>query len=50
VAQLVFRFGAQIGEKIGEEASHLVLVHLFQVGYPLLIHLAYSCGSCGAPG
>ena len=47
VAYVELRFGAQIGEKFGEEVSHLVLVHLFQGGHPLPIHLDYSCGSCG---
>jgi hypothetical protein len=28
----------------------LLLVHLFEVRHPLLIHLAFSFGSCGAAG
>jgi hypothetical protein len=40
VAHVVFLFGAKVGKQLGEEAVCLPLVHLLEVGHPLLVHLA----------
>jgi hypothetical protein len=50
VAHLVFRFGAKIGKKFGVEVTPLLLVQLFEIRHPLVIHLVFSCGSCGEAG
>jgi hypothetical protein len=42
VAHLIFRFGAKIGKKFGEEVAHLLLVQLFEIRHPLVIHLVFS--------
>jgi len=40
MAHVVFLFGAETGIQIGKEAVRLLLVHLLEVGHPLLGHLA----------
>src|SRR5215204_5930137 len=46
VARLVLRFGAQVGEQLGEELPGPLLVQLFQVGNPWRVHPRFSfCSS-----
>jgi hypothetical protein len=40
VAHVVFLFGAVAGIEVSKEAVRLPLVHLLEVGHPLLVHLA----------
>src|SRR5215217_7266878 len=40
VAHVVFLFGAVVGKQLGEEVLCLLVVHLLEIGHPLLIHLA----------
>jgi hypothetical protein len=39
VAYAILRFDAEAGKELGEQAVGLLLVHLLEVGRPLLGHL-----------
>jgi hypothetical protein len=41
VAYLVFCFGTETGKQRGEQVVGLSLIHLLEVGYPLLVHLRF---------
>jgi hypothetical protein len=43
VPHVVFHFGAEVGQQLREEAVRLLLVHLFEVGDLLSVHLVH-CG------
>jgi hypothetical protein len=41
VAYLVLRFGTEPGKQLSEQVVGLLLVHLLEVGHPLLGHLRF---------